>query len=545
MDDDLPAVGQLHDLSHLDASYSTITDAGLVSLAPLSKLEYLKLWTNAITGTGLAHLAHLQRLEYLDLESNPINDDGLVHLAKLRRLKELNLSESKITGSGLCHLAGMADLENLDLGHTRLNDEHLVHVANFPRLKHLSLDFTPVGDAELRHLRGLPNLKSLDLSETMVTDDGLDSLRSLTGLEVLDLSGTAITDKGLSTLGALTSLKTLLIDDSAATAEGAARLKRRLPKADIDFTNQGNAALNQARVLKHAGLWQRALEILGKLDTSYLESTRGLRDLGQCHAGLAQWDDAEREYCQVLEQISQDPSIQWWYVGVWRELDAYPELFERVARARPNDAALRVASAHQALLDSRWSAAIEEYSRAVACPHTLDREVMNRGGIENAIDFQYGVSCLFAGDVAEARRIRDRLLENNAYGNSFVAAHLQLWAPQGTDCPPQIESWLRDSANQVPFQALIDLRSGRFAQVLAQEQARQRTEGYGRYYWFSQAIAHHLLKHESDARECFARGRQWLNRRTKKARINRRYDWAFGLLEAEVLRQEAQRLIFN
>jgi hypothetical protein len=558
IDDDLPAVGQLHDLTHLDANHSTITDAGLIFLAPLRKLKHLDLSANAITGTGLGHLTRLQRLEYLDLQSNPMTDDGLAHLAKLGRIKDLDLSWSNLTGSGLRDLTALSHLESLKLSHTKLKDENVAHLADFRRLGRLYLHFTAVGDAGLRNLRGLSNLKSLGLGQTLVTDGALGSLCSLGGLESLDLSSTAITDSGLRTLGKLASLKKIFIDDTAATAEGVAWLKRRLPKANIDFNEQGNVASNQARVLIDVGLWHQALETLSKAESSYLQSTLGLRDLGQCHAGLAQWDDAEREYCQALELISQNPSEQWWYNGAfWRELYAWPELFERVAQARPDDAWRWIVLAQRAVIDGRWSDAVDDYARAVACPHILDPLLIMHGGVEDSIDFQFGVSRLFAGDIAGARRVRDRLVDGdprieefnlrppNGYDyNLFAAAHLQLLAPQGAFCPPRIASWLRGGNEwyHKVLLPLIYLRSGEYAQVLAKKQTGQNKEDFGRF-WFSQAMAHHYLRQQSEARLCHARGTQWLDRRIKEARIHRRYDYACGLLEAEVLRREAERLI--
>ncbi|MGH7137523.1 MAG: hypothetical protein ACREHD_17395 [Pirellulales bacterium] len=98
---------------------------------------------------------------------------------------------------------------------------------------------------------------------------------------------------------------------------------------------------------------------------------------------------------------------------------------------------------------------------------------------------------------------------------------------------------------------LIYLRSGRFAHVLSEDRAGQRRENAG-HDWFSQAMAHHYLKHGSEARRCYTRGKQWLDRRAKEARIERakevpigfEHEHACELLEAEVLRREAERLMF-
>jgi tetratricopeptide (TPR) repeat protein len=337
-------------------------------------------------------------------------------------------------------------------------------------------------------------------------------------------------------------------------------LRKRLPKAGIGFQRPGKIAERQADVLMDDGRWRQALETLSKAESSYLQSMRGLLDLGRCHAGLAQWDDAEREFGQALEATSRDPPMQRWYMDrIWRDLLAWPQLRERVARTRPEDPWRWISSARSAVVDGRWSDAVEDYGRAAAPPRVWDSQVITDFGVEDSIDFQYGVSRLFADDLAGALHARDRLVEGDPRSEEFkrsrsnasdynllAAAHLQLLAPQGTARPAAIASWLRgdDKRNHRALLPLIYLRSGKFAQTLSEEQAAYGDDHYGRL-WFSQAMAHHYLKHDPEARECLAKGKQWLDRRIKEVRINRRYDYTCGLLEAEVLRREAEQLILN
>lgn len=542
LDDDLLAVGQLRDLTHLDASFSTITDAGLVFLAPLRKLEHLDLSDNAITGTGLVHLSNLRRLNFLDLGSNPIEDPGLAHLANLRCVKGLFLSRTKINGVGLHHLAAMSDLKTLDLRSTQLTDGHSADLAALQRLEFLSINFTAVGDAGLQSLRRLSKLSSLDIGYTLITDKSVELLTSLAGLKWLDISGTAITDEGLRELGALPLLKNILVDDTAATPDGVACLQRRLPKADINFRAPGNIPLNQARVLMDVGLWRQALETLGKTDGLYLRTTEGLRYLARCHAALGQCDDAEREYCQVLEQISHNTSVQRWYrEEVRREVASWPELFERVRRARADDPWLWASSASRAVVDGRWTDALRDYCRAADCPIRLDPNDWTGRDVEEGLDLQHGISRLVVSDVRGALRVRDQLVQD---GRLVAAARLQLLAPQGTDCPPTIAAWLRgcEEWQLSELLAISHLRSGRFAQVLAEMQPAHAKEHYG-LFWFSRAIAHHYLNQHFEAQQCIARGKQSLDRFTKEVRIDRRYDYAWCLLAAEVLRREAASLI--
>jgi len=346
--------------------------------------------------------------------------------------------------------------------------------------------------------------------------------------------------------------------------EGVARLQKRLPKAGINFRQSGTAeddrARVQSRVLVDAGLWRQAIETQRKANDWYVRSTAGLSELARCHAELGQWDDADRKYCEALETASQNPPEQWRSMDtMWHELQAWPQLHERVALARPKDPWRWISSARTAVVDGLWPEAIEDYGRAVAPPHVWDSRIATPNAVEGSVDFQYGLSRLFVEDIAGALCARDRLIAREPrieefkptlpYGydfNLFAAAHLQLLTPEGTACPAAIADWLReDGERDYTYHALsplICLRSRRFAQVLSQELNSLDQENHCRV-WFSQAIAHHYLKHDSESRECFARGQQSLDRRTMHARLDRRYDYACSLLEAAVLQREAERLI--
>ncbi|MGH7140721.1 MAG: leucine-rich repeat domain-containing protein [Pirellulales bacterium] len=562
LDEDMPFVGALGSLITLNASYADITDAGLAHLTGLRRLESLNLNFTGITDAGLVHLSQLRQLEDLNLSQNRVGDAGLASLGDLRRLKTLDLSFTDVTGPGLRHLTAMHDLENLDMDFTKLGPGGLEHLPSLPRLKSISLQGTAVGDAGLSVLAGLPNLENLNLHWTMVTDAGLASIGSLTKLKQLDLSETAISDSGLRVLVNLTSLQELSIDSTAATSEGAAWLKNRLPKTNIDFQSTGDVAANQAHVLAHAGVWRQALDAIDRFDGPDFQSDTGLRVVGRCHAGLAEWDRAERVFCELFEQIARKPSQWWWTDRVWQELYQWPSLWERVAQARPRDAWRWIASARRAVVEGRWPDAVADYARAADCPHPLDQLVIMHCRVGASIDFQYGVSRLLIGDAAEQRRVCDRLVNagreimqsgpSNGFDyNMFAAAHLHLLAPQGTICPSEVADWIGDDTTRVWYREtlrpLIYCRAGEFDKVLEE---RSAPVGYLPFLW---AIAHHHLGHGQQARECFERGSRWLIRRTKGDRVVRVYLNYVGaayhdapcLLEVEVLRREAEKLLFG
>ncbi|HET6878989.1 MAG TPA: hypothetical protein VFI31_02470 [Pirellulales bacterium] len=73
---------------------------------------------------------------------------------------------------------------------------------------------------------------------------------------------------------------------------------------------------------------------------------------------------------------------------------------------------------------------------------------------------------------------------------------------------------------------------------------RNDDEGRLRFY-FTAAMAHQRLGQGAAARQCFTRAAQWLDRHKRISRLTGDYSRAESMLEAEVLRREAERLIYE
>ncbi len=113
----------------------------------------------------------------VDLEGTQITDAELVDLKGLTRLAELSLRDTQFTDAELVHLKVLFFLENLNLGNTEITDAGLVHLKTMTNLKHLDLYDTQITDAGLLHLAEMTNLELVVLSLTFVTDAGVAKLR--------------------------------------------------------------------------------------------------------------------------------------------------------------------------------------------------------------------------------------------------------------------------------------------------------------------------------------------------------------------------------
>jgi hypothetical protein len=100
---------------------SSITDAGLVEVEPLSNLKMLDLMKTSITDAGLVHLEKLPQLRELNLMATGITDAGLAKLKHLTRLQFLYLSSTKITDTGLLSLYELKSLKSLDINSTQVS----------------------------------------------------------------------------------------------------------------------------------------------------------------------------------------------------------------------------------------------------------------------------------------------------------------------------------------------------------------------------------------------------------------------------------------
>ena len=100
-----------------------IDDAALESLKGVSEqLVWLNLANTSVTDAGMKSLAGFKNLRRLHLEKTAVGDEGLASLKTLGEITYLNLYSSKVTDKGLANLAGLKKLKNVYLWQTAVTD---------------------------------------------------------------------------------------------------------------------------------------------------------------------------------------------------------------------------------------------------------------------------------------------------------------------------------------------------------------------------------------------------------------------------------------
>ena len=100
-----------------------IDDAALESLKGVSEqLVWLNLANTSVTDAGMKSLAGFKNLRRLHLEKTSVGDEGLASLKNLVEITYLNLYSTKITDKGLASLAGLKKLKNVYLWQTAVTD---------------------------------------------------------------------------------------------------------------------------------------------------------------------------------------------------------------------------------------------------------------------------------------------------------------------------------------------------------------------------------------------------------------------------------------
>ena len=110
------------DVTLLFVKYTVkVGNEGFKLIGQLKKLESLDATDSSITDAGAPPLARLQHMRELILDITALGDEGLPAISKLRSLKRLSLSATRVGDLGLKVIAKIRGLESLDLSGTNID----------------------------------------------------------------------------------------------------------------------------------------------------------------------------------------------------------------------------------------------------------------------------------------------------------------------------------------------------------------------------------------------------------------------------------------
>lgn len=164
-DQGLAALNALTELQELDLrDCRKVNGAGLASLKDLHQLTILRLSNTSLDDAGAEHLANFDRLEQLGLAlCNHLTDDGLVHVGRLQNLWKLDLASiGGMTDRGLASLKPLTKLRWLSLYNAKITDAGLVHLHGCQELETLWLKGTEISEPAVKQLQEtLPTLREV------------------------------------------------------------------------------------------------------------------------------------------------------------------------------------------------------------------------------------------------------------------------------------------------------------------------------------------------------------------------------------------------
>ncbi len=235
-DADMEHFRQLETLEELSLTRYKLSDAGVRSLAGMTRLTRLELKEMSITDACAETFERLTGIMSLNLSNTKVGDAVLAQVARMKRLHELELKHTRITDAGIKHLTTCTELIGIMVGGTQISDESLRWLSRIPSLERIIADGTGVTVRGLKLLKPLAKLKYLSLDDTALDDEACGVLAGYENLDGLNLAGTQITGAGLSKLLGLKKLDWIGLARTALTDADIPTLLQ-FPKSNI-FVHQ-------------------------------------------------------------------------------------------------------------------------------------------------------------------------------------------------------------------------------------------------------------------------------------------------------------------
>ena len=115
-------------LTHVNLSYTKITDAGLAHFARCKNLQFLALKNTAVTDKGIAPFDRCDTLVSLFVQNTKITDAGLAPFARCKNLQFLSIANTEITDKGIAPFERCEKLAELFVQNTKITPAKVVEL---------------------------------------------------------------------------------------------------------------------------------------------------------------------------------------------------------------------------------------------------------------------------------------------------------------------------------------------------------------------------------------------------------------------------------
>lgn len=118
----LPELAKLTQLTSFNLFHSDLNDTGAVSLGKMTTLQKLYIWNTVITDAGMAHLKDLKNITLIYISDTQMTDKGMEALSGMSKLDYLWMNNLPITDEGLKKLVTCSALRSVQARQTKITD---------------------------------------------------------------------------------------------------------------------------------------------------------------------------------------------------------------------------------------------------------------------------------------------------------------------------------------------------------------------------------------------------------------------------------------
>ena len=265
-------------VTSVDFTDISVTDAQVPLLAGLPKLQKIRLWGDLITDNVFSELVKLKSVVDVGLENTAISDTGLQNLEKMPQVRTVYLRRNTyLTDAAFEVFPKMPKLTAIICIYHNITDQALLTVKDLVKLRVLDVrgcvEFSDAGFLALSKLTNLeqvkmrncasfsnqgmaffdstPKLKGLVLEDIPIQAEGLAHIKGAKNMTELVLMRTRVDDEALANLADMPKLKTLSVRDSPVHGDG---LKYIANAKELSSLNLAETAVGDEGIAHIAGL---------------------------------------------------------------------------------------------------------------------------------------------------------------------------------------------------------------------------------------------------------------------------------------------------